>query len=484
MEPRESSSPLSCRLRRLAVRANLLAVIGLALAIFGMVNYLSMRHYARTHWNRGGFTKLSDKSLRLLDSTTADIHVVALIRPSNEAYDSVAALLQEYAARSPRLFVESVDPDRNLARAEQLARQYRLAAAECVVFDIGGRHQVVPAADLLEYGYPAADGDKPRRAFRGEQLFGSAIHALTQAARPTVCFTRGHGERSPDDFDRHSGYSRIAARLRDDNLDVETLDLGEAKAIPNDCALLVVAGPVQEFAPFEIALVRDYLDRKGRLLLLLDARTKTGLEPLLQEWGVLLGDDVVVDESRTLGGRDLHVSAYPPHAITAPLQDLASVFFLPRSIRAQPHAGGDKPAISELAACSAAGWAEFDPDDPSPHFDPQVDIPGPVPVAVAIERGPVPGVHVQIRPTRLVIVGDSDFVSNSGLMGANADLLMNSVNWLLDREEGLAVSPRTLEEFRLVMDARQLRRLFWAVVVALPGLVAALGLWVAWQRRR
>ena len=83
-----------------------------------------------------------------------------------------------------------------------------------------------------------------------------------------------------------------------------------------------------------------------------------------------------------------------------------------------------------------------------------------------------------------MVVGDSDFVSNGGLMGANADLFLNSVNWLLDRGELLSMSPRALEETRLVMDARHLRNLFWTVGVALPGLVAGLGFWVAWRRRR
>ena len=146
-------------------------------------------------------------------------------------------------------------------------------------------------------------------------------------------------------------------------------------------------------------------------------------------------------------------------------------------------AGGDKPLVSALAICSPQGWAEFDPDDVSAQYDPPVDIPGPVPVAVAIERGPVPGVHVQIRPTRLVVIGDSDFASNGGLMGANADLFLNSANWLLDREELLSISPKTFEGLHLVMDARQLNQLFWAVVIFLPGLVAVLGLGVFWRRR-
>ena len=480
-----SLSPFASRLRRSALQANLGVVILLAGAIFAMAAYLAARHPVRVHWSRDLSTRLSDKSVRLLESIADDIHIVALIRPSNEAYRRTTALLQEYAARAANVSVEFVDPDLHLARAEQLATRYSIGPAECVVFDVGGRHQSVPAADLFEFGAAETEPGQPRRAFRGEQLFTSALYSLTQAARPVVHFVQGHGERSPLDFDRHAGYSRIAARLRAENLVVETLDLGRSRAIPNHCALLVIAGPVRPFAPFEIALVRDYLNRKGRLLLLLDARTQTGLEPLLREWGVLLGADVVVDESRTLSGRELYINAYSPHPVTAPLQGLATVFFLPRSVRPRPTGGGgDKPSVAELAACSASGWAEFDPDDPAVHLDPQVDIPGPVPVAVAIERGPVPGVHVQIRPTRLVVVGDSLFASNSGLMGANADFFLNAVNWLLDRGELLALSPKTHEELRLVMDAPQLRALFWSVVVVLPGLVAVFGLWITWRRRR
>ena len=243
MENRSPFSVVSCRLRRLAQRSNLLALVLLSLMIFAMVNYLSIRHYARFHWSRDLFAQLSDKSTRLLESITDDIHIVALLRPSHDAYRDVTSLLPEYAAHASHVSVEIVDPDRDLARTEQLARQFQLGESECVVFAIGGRHQTVSANDLIEYGYPAADVEKPRRAFRGEQLFTSAIYALTQATRPAVFFIQGHGERSPGDFDRQAGYSRIAARLRDENLDVEILNLGETKTVPNRCALMIIAAP-------------------------------------------------------------------------------------------------------------------------------------------------------------------------------------------------------------------------------------------------
>jgi hypothetical protein len=45
-------------------------------------------------------------------------------------------------------------------------------------------------------------------------------------------------------------------------------------------------------------------------------------------------------------------------------------------------------------------------------FDPGRDRPGPV-GSRRREKGPVPGFDVQIRPTRIVVFGDSDFVANA-----------------------------------------------------------------------
>ncbi|HOE00566.1 MAG TPA: GldG family protein [Kiritimatiellia bacterium] len=480
------SSPLAAsRLQRIVLRANVALAVLLSVAIFAMVNYLAQRHYARWHWRAAHSVRLADASRRLLEATANEIRLHVLVRPGHEAYGPLALLLQEYAAASGNVNVEFVDPDLAGARTKELARQFNLSGEECVVLATGGRHLAIPAADLVEYVLPANTTENPRRLFRGEALISGAIHALTQATRPVVCFLEGHGEHAPVDFDRLRGYSRLAALLRDQNLDLEQLDLGQTKMVPARCALLVVAGPQRELAPFEVALLRDYLTRKGRLLLLLDARVSTGLEALLHDWGIALGDDVVVDEAHTLSGRELYVASYPPHAITAPLQDLASVFVLPRSVRARtPEAGGDQPIVTPLALCSSAGWAEFNLDDAAVHFDPQVDIPGPVPVAVAVERGPVAGVHVQIRPTRLVVFGDSDFVSNGGLTGANADFFLGAVNWLLDRDIAMAITAPALPELQLVMNARQLRQLFWLAVVALPGAVMLVGLFAIWRRRR
>lgn len=473
------------RVRRVLIRVNLAVLILLAAAILMLVNHLTARYVYRWHCNRDPQSQLSTRTKQILGAVSEELQIFVLMRPAHEAHARTIRLLREYAAMGANVTVHEIDPDRQLAETEELLSRYRLEAEEAIVFDLAGRHQAVPADTLLDIGYPDNTTGLVRRAFRGEALCSGAILALTQSARPLVYFVQGHGERSPLDYDRRAGASRIATRLRECNLDVDILHLSEAKSIPSHCALLIVAGPVREFTPYEIALLRDYLDRKGRLLALLDARVGTGLESLLQTWGVQLGEDVVVDPARTLTGRELYVTVYQDHPITAPLQGLTSIFYHPRSIRSRPmSAGADKPAFAVLAASSSQGWAEFSPDETTPHYDPPVDILGPVPVAVAIERGPVPGVHVQIRPTRLVVVGDSAFMSNGGLTGANADFFLNCVNWLLDREDLLAVSPALLDDYQVLADSRQLRGLFLAIVAGLPALAALAGGIVAWRRRR
>jgi hypothetical protein len=201
-----------------------------------------------------------------------------------------------------------------------------------------------------------------------------------------------------------------------------------------------------------------------------------------------LAEDVVVDGTRTLTGRELFITDYGSHPITRGLSGMTSVMYFPRSVAPleqveDADAEADRPRVTVLARSSDAGWAESNLDVNPMKFDVQEDEPGPVPVAVAVERGPGEALDVEIRPTRLVVLGDSDFLANGAASGGNVDLFMSSLNWLLEREELMAIAPKPLGDMRLVMDKRQLNLLFWAVVLGLPAAVAVLG-GLVWARRR
>jgi ABC-type uncharacterized transport system involved in gliding motility auxiliary subunit len=86
--------------------------------------------------------------------------------------------------------------------------------------------------------------------------------------------------------------------------------------------------------------------------------------------------------------------------------------------------------------------------------------------------------------TRLVVVGDSDFVTNSvGRFSGNTDMFLNMVNWLAQQENMIAVRPRNPEDRRINVTAGQDRVIFWFAVFVLPGLVFLAGIQSWWRRR-
>jgi ABC-type uncharacterized transport system involved in gliding motility auxiliary subunit len=193
----------------------------------------------------------------------------------------------------------------------------------------------------------------------------------------------------------------------------------------------------------------------------------------------------------TLTGRDLIVRNYGSHVVTRNLRKITTRFYLPRSVEPAvvndaSARDADRPLVTTLAMTTADGWADADPGQNPLRFDEDTDRPGPITVAVAVEKGPITGIEVELRPTRMVVIGDSDFLSNGALksgVGGNLDFMMNSVNWLLEREELMAIRPKVPGELRLEMDAQETRAAVMIVVLAIPGAVALIGAAV-WLRRK
>lgn len=478
-------APMSARARRLLFGTNTLLALLFAAALLAMVNYLSARHYRRVDVSRLRPYELSPKTRQLLAGVSNRIEGILFFRPGHFLYEDTEALLREYEFACPRLHVEHVDPDREQTRAAEVIRKFGLTKANVVVFHAGDRNVVVNDLDLVELDTTGAEAGVPprRKGFLGEQAFSTALLQLAHPRQPSVYFLLGHGERDPRDHDKYAGYSACARLLADDRIDVRPLLLSQSNAVPADADAVVIAGPRLKFPPGEVEALRRYLARSGRILLTLESRGDGALEPLMEEWGVRIGDGHMVDTSRDLSGAELFVGDYAPHPITAPLTNVTVVLRQPRPLEMLSSSGADKPAVSALLLSPAQGWAETDVDHKTIAFDAGQDRRGAQPVALAIERGPTAGVDMNIRPTRLVIVGDTDFASNGSLVGGNPDLMLNAMNWLLERADLLSIAPKPVERLRLVLDRRQLVMLFWSVVVVLPSLAALAGVLV-WSRRR
>lgn len=486
--------------RRLATGLNVTVSLVLAFAVLVLVNYLGRRTVYRWDISSDAYYKLSDKTRGLLGGLDETVTVVAFFQRSHELYEDVRNLLKEYEyavagmERPVRLGIEMIDPDRELSRTRELARQYEVEKPNVIVFQCEGRTQYVEAKDLADYHYSLEGQQSVRRqkvGFRGEQVFSSAIQSVAQTTRPIVYFLTGHGEGSIEDFSKLNGFSGIGRVMRRDNIEVRPLLPAATHGVPADAAALVIAGPKRALSEAEVDMIADYLDHRGRVLAMLEPTVRTGLDPLLADWGVVLANDVVV--GMTLTGRDLIVKDYGKHPVTRHLRNMTTMFYLPRSVEPAPGTGResdtpvDKPKVQVLARATGDAWAEYDLRERPARFDPDVDRRAPVSIAVAVERGPVSGIDVEIKPTRIVVIGDAEFVSNGALesgVGGNPDFFMSAVNWLVERESLLAIAPREPGKLQTDMGQRQWRLVALVTLAGIPLGVCVVGFLVWLARRR
>ncbi len=513
-QTKRSTEESPWNLRRWRIASGLMAVSAVLLSavLLVMVNRFFYRLGPR-RWKLGGdraYT-LSEKTRSLLAGLDREVRGVAFFDPANEYFSYVRALLREYAyecaARGQgRLRIEMVDPNRDLVRTRALQQTYQVSEPNVVVFECEGRRKYCELRDIVDRQLQAENVDLQtlvrrktlgtvRKVVRylGEQAFSSAILSVTQARRPTVYFLSGHGEREIDDFSKPTGLSRLARALERDNMLVRKFRMADFGGIPDDCSLLVIAGPTRKLPRAEIDRIASYLDRNGRVLIFLAAGVLTGLEPLLATWGVQLERDVVLDPAATLTGQEIFVKQYGFHPITRRLRNLDLTLYLPRSVEPVPGFEGtaqpsetDKARVSPLIFTTDRGWSERDVEQDPPKWDPPTDRRGPISLAVAVEKGPPSGLNVEIKPTRLVVVGNVEFVSNSALEGGgsgNTDFVLSAANWLVEREALMAIGPRSPETLVPGMDRTRQRWAFFFVVFAGPLMAGLAGVIVAWRRQ-
>ena len=156
-----------------------------------------------------------------------------------------------------------------------------------------------------------------------------------------------------------------------------------------------------------------------------------------------------------------------------------------------------------LLETTAEGWGETDLANLKAVAKDARDLSGPVPLAVAVGAqakdaapaeledeeltppAPKPAADAKAPEWRLVVVGDSDFASNSLLaVSGNPTFLANAFNWLLDRQKLLGIGPKKPEQVRMTLTPGQLSGITWLVLAGLPALAIAAGVAVYYRRRR
>jgi ABC-type uncharacterized transport system involved in gliding motility auxiliary subunit len=249
-----------------------------------------------------------------------------------------------------------------------------------VFLDVGDDRRFLQAVGTPD---PQGAGTPERLS---ERRLTNALDQVINDRSLTVYFVQGHEEYAIDGSE--TGYFLAATGLEDKNYTVNPLNLAESQTVPEDASVVVVAGPAQDFFAAEVEALETYLDQGGGVLLLLDPRTDGGLGPILNDWGVVLDDRLVLDTSGAgqfvgLGPAAPIVSDYGDHPITQDFASGRSFFPLVRPVETR-----EVPDITAtpLLLTNPQSQAEAISDEGDLSFDPNAAPEGPYTLGVALSR--------------------------------------------------------------------------------------------------
>lgn len=443
--------------------ANRLLSLIAVLVLLGILNFLGVRYGTQIDLTENQQFTLALESQEVLKNLSQPVNI--LVFESNPP-SSQRLLLEQFQRQSQgNVSFQFIDP----TEQPGLARKFNVQQTGEVILESGNRSQPLEG-ELKEANLTPAlvkvTGDQTTRAY----------------------FTQGHGELALSGGNQ--SLSQAIEVLNKRNVDSQPLNLLANPEVPEDANLVIVAGPRQRFLAPEVTALEAFLKRGGSVLLMLDPDINTGLEPLLNAWGIKLDNRWVIDGSGVaqqvgLGPDTVIAFNYGSHPITQRFAEGPSLFPQVQALLVAPT---DQDEVVDLVSSGPQTWAESNPQAESYSFDPNQDQPGPLTLGVAITR-PLANENQasEQKPedARLIVFGDSGFATNSFFeQGINGDLFVNSVLWLGERDDQpLSIRPKDATNRRLSLSVATNRWVILISLLLLPllGFGLAIGAW--WQRR-
>jgi ABC-type uncharacterized transport system involved in gliding motility auxiliary subunit len=443
----------------------------MSLIVFGilvLVNFIVAKHNFRWDTTRDKLFSISPQSQKIVRSLTTDIRVKAFVRPSNQ--QSIDDLLTEYASHSKRFKHEIIDPDVNPG----LVKEYKIENYGTIIVESQGRIERIKEST--------------------EQEITNALIKVTREGIKKIYFTTMHGEHNLDDANPE-GLSEAQQAIENENYQVTTIFLAETGNVPDDCSVLIIAGPKKDLLEPEYHAIQNYLEKGGKLFILLDP-DQPDLNQLLSSWGFEVGDNTIIDSSPVgqlfgAGYGSPLISKYESHAITENF-DVMTIFRFVRSVAPAEQAGSGITVQSLAKTTEFPGsWADTNLQTGTIEYDEGADQKGPISIAAVAEKAVsappdsivADDISKSIK-TRISVFGDSDFITNAYFhFQGNGDLFLNVINWLTEQGDLISIRAKEPEGNRVSLNAQQANFIFWFGVIFLPLAILVTGLVIYIQRK-
>jgi ABC-type uncharacterized transport system involved in gliding motility auxiliary subunit len=482
-ERRVLSEIFSRKTTQYGLNAILVSLIGFGILIF--VNLIATKYDIKKDLTKNKLHTLSDESIKILSGLPGEIRLKAFVNPTQ--IGEFEKIFEKYTYYSPKLKKEYIDVDKD----PFVVQKYNIKQAGTIIVE------------------------SDTRSARVENLFGpedpkleekitNAIIQVAKGEKKKIYYISGHGEKLLSDTSK-DGYSEMKDQLESGRYKVEELVLVEKGTIPDDADIVVLATPRSDLLDIEIKAIDNYLAKGGKFLFMVEPTSTPTLKGLLAKYGAIYNPKKTVVELNPLqqlaGGNPLTpiVTSYNKESEITKEAKQISLFPIATPIE-KIETKQDGLTVTNLFSTSAKSF-ESDLKDNQVKPNPKTDRRGPLSLAVSItgkanikeaepkKEGATPEVNKpeakKEAEYRLIVVGDSDFASNSGRrFGINADLFQNMLSWLAHEEDLISIRPRPTDASEFDVTETRMRYINLASIVIAPMMMLGSGLAVWANRRR
>ncbi|MCZ6528489.1 MAG: GldG family protein [Candidatus Dadabacteria bacterium] len=431
------------------------------LGIIIVLNYLLFRTDVRFDVTEGKFHTVSAQTVRVLKSVEGEIEIIGFFKDTGVDREGFQDLAKEYSHRNDNIKVSLVNPDKEPG----IAKKYGVKEYGSVVIERGDKAVKLRLTDPITGGI----------LNNSEEKITNAILKLTRESQKTLYFLTGHGQRDMGNSVDAEGLGLLRRTIIDEGYNVKEFLILRGEELPRENAILFVAAPIKAFSLKEILYIKNYLNRGGRAVFLIEPRSGNEIASVLKGYGFELSDDVIIDPSSKLeGGGDIApiVSDYPYHEITEDFR-FATIFPYSRSIDVLSDFNA-----TVLASTGEYSWSETDFElfNEGVAQREESDKGGPLGVAAVVENS---------AKGRIAVFGSADFVSNIFLeFSGNRDFFLNTLNWVSGDENLISIRPKAVNTGNLTITTKQVNLIFLFTVVIIPAVILSSGLVIWWKRRR
>lgn len=467
--------------------------------IFWATNKTDPPQWLRTDTTATKQFLLEDQVVKILENIKEPIKITGFFTKDTAA-DSAALrntedLLIELKRRSTKypLSYEIVDPELD----PTIANEYKINRFPALAIEGTDTRRTETIYGL---------NPKQTSQVFSEQDIVTGLIIVNQIAQKKIIFISGHSERDITNISDPDGYGLAGSALVRENYIIhnETIqELGQRLSFEDPAelpAVVVIPGAISELLPIEEPIIREYASRGGSFVIMLEPNSSPdSIKGFLSRFGVAIGEGEAADVGSFVAPNPTFLQIkksngqLPYHPITSDFE----VLYLPGATHfawsidpaTVPLFDENTPIIQQysLASTSISSWAETDED--VIQYDLEKEQGGPLPVSVLISAFGELSTNINNKAdknskTNIVLIGDVDFASNQYFGSANnADLFINSINWLAEDFELISIRTKTATTRKLFLTKNELDFVRWSGWLLMPVFITSFGFWQWWRRR-